>query len=177
MNSLKTYWLSRAPGSAAEGPFTLAQLTAMYGTGSVTAQAVLCEVGADAWIGVVELMEGDGQMAFIHSRKNYAGGSTVLAVCLFLIGLCLLISPLFLVGLAIMAASGLVRTKYRVEYYCSGCGNTVAATSLKCPECKAGLDLPPETWRQGLVKVFWWAVYAFIFFWLGLALAGLFVRP
>lgn len=177
MNLLTTYWLCRGPGALTEGPFTLGQLTTMFGAGSVTAQAVLCEVGGDAWRGVVELLEGGGQVAFIHSRKLRAGGSTLLAVCLFIIGLCLLISPLFFVGLAIMAASGLVGAKYRVEHFCSECGNTVAATSIKCPSCRAELDLPPDSWQQQTMKVFWWAIYAAVFFALGLGLVVLLTKP
>jgi hypothetical protein len=149
----------------------------MFDAGSLTAQAVLCEVDSQEWMGVVELLEGGGKMAFIHSRKLRVGGSTLLAVCLFLIGLCLLISPLFLIGLAIMAASGLVGAKYRLEHFCSDCGNMLAATSLKCPACKAELDLPPETWQQQMMKVMWLLIYAVIFFALGLAVVGLFFRP
>lgn len=172
MNASTTYWLCRAQGSPTEGPFTLGQITSMYGAGSVTAQALLSEVGSNAWLDIVELLEGGGKVAFIHSRKLRVGGSTLLAVCLFLIGLLLLISPLILIGVAIMAASGLVGAKYRMEHFCSDCGNTVAATSMKCPACKADLDLPPQTWKQHAVKVFWWLLYAVIFFCIGMMIVN-----
>jgi len=44
-----TYWLCRAQGSATEGPFTLAQLRAMYAAGTITAEALICEQGAQEW--------------------------------------------------------------------------------------------------------------------------------
>jgi hypothetical protein len=49
MNSLTTYWLCRAPGSATEGPFTLGQLKSMYATGAISAQALICEHGGQEW--------------------------------------------------------------------------------------------------------------------------------
>lgn len=49
MNSLTTYWLCRAPGSATEGPFTLGQLRAMYGSGSITSEAKVCMNGQKNW--------------------------------------------------------------------------------------------------------------------------------
>jgi predicted nucleic acid-binding Zn ribbon protein len=172
MNGNQTYWLCRAQGCATEGPFTLAQLTTMYGKGAVTAEAMLCEAGSRTWVMLVQVLEGGGKVAFIHSRKIRVGGSTLLAVCLFLIGLCMLISALFLIGLAIMAASGLVRAKYRIESFCSDCGNTVAMTSLTCPSCKAELELPPETSQQKMTKIFWWMLYAVIFFCIGLMIVN-----
>jgi predicted nucleic acid-binding Zn ribbon protein len=84
----------------------------------------------------------------------------------------MLISPLFLIGLAIMAASGLVRAKYRIESFCSDCGNTVAMTSLTCPSCKAELELAPETTQQKMTKIFWWMLYAVIFFCIGLMIVN-----
>lgn len=189
MNSPKTYWLCRAPGSATEGPFTLGQITTMFGAGSLTAAAVLCEVDSQEWMGVVELLEGGGKMAFIHSRKIHSGGSNLLQVILFLIGLVLMFCSLFilltfpmgavlmfLVGFAFLAVSAMVRARYQVEYFCSDCGNAVAATSMKCPACKAELDLPPPTWQMTTAQVFWWALYAAIFFALGLMIVAMMTR-
>lgn len=49
MNSLTTYWLSRTPGASPEGPFTLGQLRAMYGTGAINAEAQVCPNGEQEW--------------------------------------------------------------------------------------------------------------------------------
>lgn len=184
MNASTTYWLCRAQGSPTEGPFTLGQITSMYAAGSVTARALLSEVGSNAWLDIVELLEGGGKVAWMHSRRIRTGGSNFLQVCLFAIGLLLLISSIFLlpylmvailivlVGFAFIALSAMVRAKYRMEHFCSDCGNTVAATSMKCPACKADLDLPPDTWKQHAVKVFWCLLYAVIFFCIGMMIVN-----
>lgn len=50
MNALNTYWLSRGPGSATEGPYTLTQLRKMHEAGSVTADAIVCRQGEREWM-------------------------------------------------------------------------------------------------------------------------------
>ena len=184
MNSSTTYWLCRAQGCATEGPFTLAQLTTMYGKGAVTAEAMLCEAGSKTWMLLVQVLDGGGKMAFIQSRKIHTGGSDFLQVCLFAIGLVVMISSIFLlrylmvailvllVGFAFIAVSAMVRAKYRIESFCSDCGNTVAMTSLSCPSCKAELELAPETTQQKMTKIFWWMLYAVIFFCIGLMIVN-----
>ncbi len=50
MSVLITYWLSRAPGQDAEGPFTLGQIRRMSAAGSVTAESQVCRHGEEEWI-------------------------------------------------------------------------------------------------------------------------------
>lgn len=46
---MKRYWLCRAPGQAAEGPFELAQIQALFARGQITADASVCEVDTTDW--------------------------------------------------------------------------------------------------------------------------------
>lgn len=61
MNSLITYWLSRTPGAAPEGPFTVGQLKAMYRTGAINAEAQLCPNGEQEWTESRFLLEEDSE--------------------------------------------------------------------------------------------------------------------
>ncbi len=52
-----TYWLSKTGESAAEGPFTDAQLLNMWHSGSATAKAMICEEGSQDWTPLIEHVE------------------------------------------------------------------------------------------------------------------------
>jgi hypothetical protein len=43
------YWLCRTPGQQAEGPFGLAQIEAMWQSGSITAAAQICAHDSEEW--------------------------------------------------------------------------------------------------------------------------------
>jgi len=160
MNSSMTYWLCRAQGSATEGPFTLAQLRAMYAAGTITVQALVCAYGAQEWSEARWMLDAEAQQvpeqetAYIRSRRVTKGGSGCAAMVLFLIGLVILFSPLFLLGVAFMILGMMLDVKHGHEWFCGACGNTVAVTSTQCPTCRLMLlDIPKMPWSIRLKRL------------------------
>lgn len=151
MNASTTYWLCRAQGSLTEGPFTLTQLRAMYAAGTITVEALVCEHGAQAWSEARWMLDAEQvpeqETAYIRSRRVRKGGSGCGALVLFLIGLVILFSPLFLLGIAFMILGMMLDVKHGHEWFCGACGNTVAVTSTQCPTCRVILlDIPKMPW-------------------------------
>lgn len=146
MNALTTYWLCRAPGADAEGPFTLGQIRKMYDSGAITAEGLVCRDGEDQWTGIddeiaaVEMERGPVARAApqkTHSgkavRKRLSYGGCGLLVVALITGL---FNPLFGIGLFLVA---LVVDFLSVKTVCSVCGNGVLKSSHECPSCKARL--------------------------------------
>lgn len=87
MNSLTTYWLCRAPGSATEGPFTLGQLKSMYATGAIHAQALICEHGGEEWSEARWMLEAEEKpiqnsvprVIYVKEKKDKKGSCGCLA--------------------------------------------------------------------------------------------------
>jgi len=144
----------------------------MADVGGITDEALVCEHGQKSWNKVMPLIRKPTSRIYRENRRVRAGGSSCLAAVVFLIGLCMLISPLFLIGLAFILAAGLLQTRYVTQFFCGSCGNDVAATSDLCPTCHCDLEDKPETTQQKMTKIFWWMLYAVIFFCIGLMIVN-----
>jgi hypothetical protein len=81
-------------------------------------------------------------------RKVRAGGSGVLALVFFLVGVACLLAfwPL---GLVLMLSAFLVDAKKKDVCTCGRCGNEVAPSSKLCPTCRAELVTPTASQQVG----------------------------
>ena len=147
MNSLTTYWLCRAPGSATEGPFTLAQLRAMYGSGSIMAEALVCRNGEEEWLGLedelqaVEISQENKAAVYEQRRppvKRKRGQKNgCVSAFFFLFGVVMLF-VFWPIGLLIILAA-LIMDHVGCYWMCGACKNEVAPKARVCPCCKAPL--------------------------------------
>jgi hypothetical protein len=113
MKPLTTYWLCRTTGAATEGPFTFGQIKAMYQTGAINAEALICPNGEEEWTEARWILEEAEeivsrpiapapQVVYVHERKDKRGtcGCMTAVACMVVL----------LIGLRIMSEGGVSNT-------------------------------------------------------------------
>lgn len=99
MKPVTTYWLCRTTGAATEGPFTFGQIKAMYQTGAINAEALICPNGEEEWMEARWMLEAadearqtpapapQPQVVYVREKKDKKGTCGCMTAVACLIGL------------------------------------------------------------------------------------------
>lgn len=133
---MHTYWVSQA--GQVFGPYTIAQLDAMWSSGQITADALTCLDGSEYWRPVIELMrqaESPPLPEFAPVPRCGRRPMFWLSMCLVLVGLLLLVLW-WPIGLLCWLVAVVIDRKH---WECGACRNQVGQNARLCPSCGVGL--------------------------------------
>lgn len=79
------YWLSAQGGAEITGPFTVAQIVAMWKTGQITTQGMVTETGTEEWVPMLPFMHRFDASLMAPRRNLARNGAALLLLGLILL--------------------------------------------------------------------------------------------